>query len=102
MKSITSARWTALTLFIVGIAAAVSSLAGAWGPGLDKVGAIAGAVAAVAGPAMRLIGEWIWQTTPAGQASYGPPTVVPSAGQVDAEISAAVQPESAVKPDPPQ
>jgi hypothetical protein len=98
----TSARWTALSLFIVGVAAAVSSLAGAWGPGLDKVGVIAGAVAAVAGPAMRLIGEWIWQTTPAGQAAYAPPIVAPTAGSVDAEITAAVQPESAVKPDPPQ
>lgn len=78
MKTVPSNRVAALALGLTGLAQIGLSLAGAWpGPVTDRIGLIAGSVLTAAPAIAHIIGQILWDRTPAGQASHTP---TPAAG----------------------
>jgi hypothetical protein len=62
-------RVAALGTFIAGLCGVVTSAAGVWPTTTTQnIALLAGAVGTIAGPLAHIIGSWIWDKSPAGQA----------------------------------
>lgn len=91
MKAVPSNRVAALALGLTGLAQIGLSLAGAWpGPVTDRIGLIAGSVLTAAPAIAHIIGQILWDRTPAGQASHTP---TPAAGHTFTTYSSTPSPE---------
>lgn len=68
--SMSSNRVASLAAFLAGLAGLGTSLAGVWpNSTTNEIAQILGGVGTLSGPLSHVIGSWLWDRTPAGQAA---------------------------------
>lgn len=70
MKALPANRVAALAAFLAGLGGCATALAGVWpSPATTEIALIGGSVATFGAPLAHIVGSWLWDRTPAGQAS---------------------------------